>query len=454
MKLVKILILFSILGILLLPQASKAGCCKAGSLCYSDQALGYPDLVPSEQCMILAGTYDTGCTCPDNSGANGTGSGAVDETKTACCKYAPQNCISVAPGAMCNPIPGLANGQYDSNPCSQITYCTGLGSTTKPTITQPSNNVIFKPQITLPGSKFIAGESIVITGNTLGEYIAAFYTFFVTAIAILAAIMVLYGGFKWLVAAGNRGQVQNAKEQISSALIGLLIAFTAYLLLLSISPKLVKFTSLSLTSIKPIQQTFAGAEIAYGFKGTPPSTASLTKTWAIQMKSLYDAQISSVANSNVPRDLIYAIIYTESGGRADALSGAGACGIMQLLPATAGKTCGELLDPQVGIQAGVNYLQTLASKTCPAQATKKSGEVIQCVTSRTSCRNGDQYYMTAAYNGGVGANCDSHESSCVGRTWWECEVNTGYQETRNYVLKVQQAREKLKCFLNELDYPC
>ncbi|RJO59729.1 lytic transglycosylase domain-containing protein [Candidatus Parcubacteria bacterium] len=435
----------------LFAKPSLAGCCQVGNICYSDSELGYPDIMPTNECIARGGTYSSSCTCPTN---NSGSTSSRDENAIACCKYQPGNCLNPYASGMCPQISGLPTPQYEAKPCNELPYCTGLGSETKPEISATDESVVFRPQITLPGSKFVAGESITVTGSTLGEYIAAFYAFFVGAIAILATVMIFYGGVMWLMAGGNRGQVQNAKEQISSALIGLGIAFLAYLLLLTLSPRLVKFSSLNLKFVKPVEQVIVGAEVAFGFKGTPPSTATLTQTWVDEMKTKYDSQISGLANSAVPRDLIYAIIYVESGGRPDVISSAGACGIMQLLPTTAGKSCTELLNPQIGIQAGVNYLQTLAAQTCPTQATKRDGTVVQCNPVRTSCRNGDQYYMAAAYNGGQGANCDSRETSCPGRTWWECQVNTGYQETRNYVIKVQQARDKLRCFLNNQSYPC
>lgn len=45
--------------------------------------------------------------------------------------------------------------------------------------------------------------------------------------------------------------------------------------------------------------------------------------------------------------------------------------------------------------------------------------------------------VIAAYNGGPGANKAS--ISCPGYTWWECSANGGYAETRNYVPNVINA---------------
>jgi hypothetical protein len=311
----------------------------------------------------------------------------------------------------------------------------------------------FKPQIPLPGSELFNGQEIVITGSTLGEYVAALYVFVVSAIGILAALLIMYGGLKWLTAGGDRGRVQDAKDQISSAIIGILIAFGAYLLLLTISPKLVKFSSLE---IKPVPKRVAEfeKEVAFGARGAALGSASLSgiDTWlndpTTGMKTKYGTLIASLATSQVPQDLIYAIIFVESGGRPSLISPAGACGIMQVLPATAGKTCKELLDPNVGIAAGVAYLKKLASNTCPDTAVRRDGSVAQCKppdVRATGCSNGNIDFIIPAYNGGAGANCGSVD--CPAKTWWECMANTGYQETREYYLKATEARAKISPLL-------
>lgn len=50
------------------------------------------------------------------------------------------------------------------------------------------------------------------------------------------------------------------------------------------------------------------------------------------------------------------ITWAESQGVAAARSGAGAVGLMQLMPATAGRTPDELLDPTVNVHEGCRYI--------------------------------------------------------------------------------------------------
>lgn len=87
-------------------------------------------------------------------------------------------------------------------------------------------------------------------------YIAGLYQFFVGVVGILAAVMILYGGIQWIVAAGNSSRIQSAKNVIFSAIIGLVIAFTSYLLLYLLNPNLVNYDNLlgELTDVSGVQQ--------------------------------------------------------------------------------------------------------------------------------------------------------------------------------------------------------
>ena len=68
---------------------------------------------------------------------------------------------------------------------------------------------------------------------------------------------------------------------------------------------------------------------------------------------------------HVEPELIYAVINVESGFNEKAVSGAGAVGLMQVLPSTAEWMIGEqiptesLFDPEINVGAGVKYLAYL-----------------------------------------------------------------------------------------------
>ena len=74
--------------------------------------------------------------------------------------------------------------------------------------------------------------------QNLNEIIAWFY-YFIIAIAGLAVFaMLVWGGVSWLTSAGNPTRTSEAKDRISSALLGLLIILGSYLILRLINPEL------------------------------------------------------------------------------------------------------------------------------------------------------------------------------------------------------------------------
>lgn len=431
------------------------GCCyvpqgAAPPICVPSTALHDPnDLDPilKDLCDKQSGSYATPCHCSQTL-APQTGSNLTNVV--ACCVYGPNNCSPLA-GPSC--VDSVSNGtlltaRYVASACTAIRECDTANATLPEE--KPTTPIRFKPQLPIPGSAIFNGQEIILTGSTLGEYIAALYVFVVSAISILAAVLVFYGGIIWLTAGGDRGRVQTAKEQISSAIAGIIIAFGAYLLLLTISPKLVRFNSLE---IKPVPTRLAAFEEVPAPGGRLPSgTISLNgldQTWYSNVRAKYGSYITSAlqAYPTLEEKLVYALIFIESSGNPNAQSGL-ACGLMQVKPSTAGYAdCDRLLDPQTNINAGVAYLARLFQIVCPSEPS--------CNTAATKCPGTnhrlDYTYVLAAYNGGPGANC--YSNACAdGQTKWECTKNEqpppgGYSPTRDYVVNVPAALERIRTFL-------
>jgi len=93
-----------------------------------------------------------------------------------------------------------------------------------------------------------------IGGNLLPRYIKILYQFSIGVIAILAVIMIMIGGLGWIFAAGNPGKIGKAKEQISSAIAGLILALCSYLILVLINPNLVNLNITGLYNIQAVQE--------------------------------------------------------------------------------------------------------------------------------------------------------------------------------------------------------
>jgi soluble lytic murein transglycosylase-like protein len=102
--------------------------------------------------------------------------------------------------------------------------------------------------------------------------------------------------------------------------------------------------------------------------------------------------------------LVRAVIETESNWNPGAYSRKGAMGLMQLIPTTAQRFgAADAFNPKQNVEAGVKYLKTLLERY-----------------------NGNLDLALAAYNAGEGAVDRAHGIPA-------------YQETRNYVQRVQNA---------------
>jgi len=65
--------------------------------------------------------------------------------------------------------------------------------------------------------------------------------------AIVALLMIVLAGYRYMTAGGNGAQVESAKDSFESAFIGLIIIFTAFILLSLINPDLVRFKNFDKT---------------------------------------------------------------------------------------------------------------------------------------------------------------------------------------------------------------
>jgi hypothetical protein len=109
--------------------------------------------------------------------------------------------------------------------------------------------------------------------NLFGNYLRAFYQFFVGAVSVLATVMIVYGGLRWVTAAGNSAKIGVAKETIQAAIIGLVLALTSFVLLRTINPKLVQLTIPTITPIERVGQDDASSSVF-----CDPTNARITLT--------------------------------------------------------------------------------------------------------------------------------------------------------------------------------
>lgn len=89
------------------------------------------------------------------------------------------------------------------------------------------------------------------TVRDLSVYIKYLYEYTVGIGGILATVMIIWGGVVYLTAGGSPGKIGEAKEYISNALIGVVLLFTSYLLLQTLSPDLVNLSMPRAYLIRP-----------------------------------------------------------------------------------------------------------------------------------------------------------------------------------------------------------
>ncbi len=113
--------------------------------------------------------------------------------------------------------------------------------------TNPDDSAI-KTEIPIPLATQVEGYSNGKVAD-LANYIGVVYQFLISIIGLVAATMMIIGGFQYLTSAGDSSKIGAAKKRITDAMIGLVLALGAYALLNTINPQLLQF--------KPI-----GAEIS------------------------------------------------------------------------------------------------------------------------------------------------------------------------------------------------
>lgn len=116
--------------------------------------------------------------------------------------------------------------------------------------TKKTNTITVIPELTLIPGLFEAGKAFTISPTSIADYIRIIFVVFIWIVGILATVMVVYGGVRWIAAAGNPGQINEARSIVDNAIIGLIIALTSVLLLNVISPTLTTFRGLTLPEVQ------------------------------------------------------------------------------------------------------------------------------------------------------------------------------------------------------------
>ncbi len=85
----------------------------------------------------------------------------------------------------------------------------------------------YAPLVNVPGVK---------VGANLTDYLSGMYNFVISVVGILAMAVIVYGGMRYLTSAGNPAAAEEAKDAITSAIYGLVLAMASWLILNIVNP--------------------------------------------------------------------------------------------------------------------------------------------------------------------------------------------------------------------------
>lgn len=119
--------------------------------------------------------------------------------------------------------------------------------------------ITFVPEIPIFG---LLEKVITISSTSIGDYIRVIFVAFIWVVGILATVMVVYGGIKWVAAAGNAGRIKDARDIVDNAVIGVVIALTSVVLLNIINPSFTKLNGIFLGDVG--KQMFGDTDVATG----------------------------------------------------------------------------------------------------------------------------------------------------------------------------------------------
>ncbi len=89
----------------------------------------------------------------------------------------------------------------------------------------------------LPG---VGATNPLSSSVSLSAYLQWLFAFSISVAGVAAVMVIAISGIAYMVSYGNPGKMESAKERITQALLGLLLVVSAWLILYTINPDLVK----------------------------------------------------------------------------------------------------------------------------------------------------------------------------------------------------------------------
>ena len=127
-----------------------------------------------------------------------------------------------------------------------------IAQATDASTAQPFQPIVPELGVPIPGLEFTPatqqGTNVVVP--YFSQYINAGYHYMVGVILIVAIIMVVWGGFRYLLGSADISNISRAKEIIRDAIVGMLLVIGAFVILNTVNPATTDLRSLELSSVQ------------------------------------------------------------------------------------------------------------------------------------------------------------------------------------------------------------
>jgi hypothetical protein len=292
-------------------------------------------------------------------------------------------------------------------------------------------------------------------------------------LSVAAAIMFAYAGFKLLTSGGNQGALKSAKDMIFNVAIGFAIVLAGFLLVDTLMKVFLLPVGDENRSFGPWQTILCVAQPEFdplpdfipevyaiaenvcntdtGTCGRPPNAQGAAAQPLLTQGEINLVLANMTSNGDVNANVEAAL---NAVGITDPAQRANFRGLISVESSDCQNTVGPDTGKGRGKARGCAQILTATARGLDAQKENrfagKSDAFVQATMRDDKAYNillGAEYfrqglekydgnieYALARYNGGDSALTPSN--SCPGQTWYQCDVNTGYQQTRDYVRKI------------------
>lgn len=220
------------------------------------------------------------------------------------------------------------------------------------TSSPPFSSVTPNLSISIPGLTFTPAsvENGFIEVPFLAQYISAIQRYLIGLAGLAAVIMIVYGGFLYLLGSGM-GEVGQGKSIITDAIIGLCITLAAYFILYTVNPNLTALHALRLPFIQEIELP---VDSALGELGNASGFDDAGQIMCVAFNQCPDLHLVTV------KQVLQELQQTNPQAASTALLKIFGCTGVELNPGDAGRNpCKNELSQQLNPELKISFLHLL-----------------------------------------------------------------------------------------------